>query len=225
LSVSEEGEGHVFASPSTGFMSLICFVNGSLAREKVREQVGLSWEEYEESVANTKPGNGGKIMLPYFDEEITPMSQHAQVYRFGLEESDGAANCRAVLEAQFMSMRLHSSWMPKPKSISVTGGASQNKTILQIIANVFGAEVKRLKTTGGAGLGAALRAYQADTQLAWQHIFENFIEYDEEIITPDALANSLYEDLLKVYAQCELFSIADGKDPEADRREFINRWK
>lgn len=225
LSVSAEGEGHVFASPSEGYMSLICFVNGSLAREKVREQYNLSWEKFEEAVASIKPGNKGKILLPYFDEEITPASKHAQVYRYGLHEKECAENCRAVLEAQFLSMRLHSSWMPKPESISVTGGASNNETILQIIANVFGAKVRKLKTTGGAGLGAALRAYQGFNQLEWSHVFSNFIEYDEKTITPDPLAHSLYEDLIKVYAKCEAFSIASGTDPESSRLAFISRWK
>ncbi len=225
LIVSEEGEGHVFASPSTGYMSLICFVNGSLAREKVREHYQLSWEDYEKALAQTKCGNNGKIMLPYFDEEITPASKHAQVYRFGLNESEAEANCRAVLEAQFLSMRLHSSWMSKPDSISITGGASQNSSILQIIANIFGAKVKKLKTTGGAGLGAALRAYQAHQGCEWSDVFNDFIEYDEKTYTPDPLAHSLYEDLLKVYSACEEYSIASGSDPESERLGFINRWK
>jgi len=225
LSVSEKGEGHVFASPSTGYMSLICFVNGSLAREKVREHHNLSWDEFEKALAKTKNGNSGKIMLPYFDEEITPASKHAQVYRFGLDESECEANCRAVLEAQFLSMRLHSAWMPKPESISVTGGASQNSSILQIIANIFGAKVKKLKTTGGAGLGAALRAYQAHRNCDWKDVFNDFIKYDEKVFDPDPIAHSLYEDLLKVYTACEQYSIASGSNPESERLGFINRWK
>ena len=35
------GFGHVFGNPLGGFMSLICFLNGSLARERVKEDYGL----------------------------------------------------------------------------------------------------------------------------------------------------------------------------------------
>ena len=35
----EKGEGHVFGSPAGGYMTLICFKNGSLAREKIREHL------------------------------------------------------------------------------------------------------------------------------------------------------------------------------------------
>merc|ERR1719183_2546274 len=37
------GCGHVFGNPTGGHMTLQCFTNGSLARDKVRTQVGLDW--------------------------------------------------------------------------------------------------------------------------------------------------------------------------------------
>jgi xylulokinase len=37
------GFGHVFGNPAGGFMSLICFRNGSLAREALRDRLGLDW--------------------------------------------------------------------------------------------------------------------------------------------------------------------------------------
>ena len=42
-----EGFGHVFGNPLGGFMSLICFEEGSLACEKLKDQLGLSWEEFD----------------------------------------------------------------------------------------------------------------------------------------------------------------------------------
>jgi sugar (pentulose or hexulose) kinase len=48
----ENGEGHVFGSPAGGYMTLICFKNGSLAREKIRELYGIpDWKEFGELVA------------------------------------------------------------------------------------------------------------------------------------------------------------------------------
>ena len=56
-------------------------------------------------------------------------------------------------------MKLHSDWMGvEPTEIYLTGGASQNDGIAQIVADVFGVPVARLAVAGSAGLGAALQA-------------------------------------------------------------------
>ncbi len=44
------GFGHVFGNPGGGFMSLICFVNGSLAREAVANKFGLDWPAFDRSL-------------------------------------------------------------------------------------------------------------------------------------------------------------------------------
>ena len=45
--VDGQGCGHVFGNPAGGFMCLICFKNGSLAREQVKEAHGLSWPQFD----------------------------------------------------------------------------------------------------------------------------------------------------------------------------------
>jgi xylulokinase len=60
------------------------------------------------------------------------------------------------------SMRVHAEWMgEKPVRIQATGGASDNREILQIMADVFGVPVLRQETSNSAGLGAAIRAQHA----------------------------------------------------------------
>jgi hypothetical protein len=108
----ENGEGHVFGSPAGGYMTLICFKNGSLAREKIRELYGIKdWKKFGELARATKPGNDGGILLPWFEAEIVPRVNRPGIHRFDLDEKNAAANCRAIFEAQMMSMRLHSQWM------------------------------------------------------------------------------------------------------------------
>ena len=108
------------------------------------------------------PGNDGKIMLPYFEPEIVPNVLTPGVHRFDLSKQDAAGNCRAVVEAQMMSMRLHSEWMGvRPSAIYVTGGASVNPEILQIMADVQNCPVHQFEVTNSAALGAALRAAHA----------------------------------------------------------------
>ena len=154
------GEGHVFGSRTGGYMSLICFKNGSLAREKVREHYRISdWEKFGKLVASTRPGNGGGIVLPWFEAEIVPRVNQPGIHRFDLDEKNAAANCRAIFEAQAMSMRLHSRWMKvSPKRIFATGGASNNRTLLQVLANVMNCQVLRIEVSKSAALGAALQA-------------------------------------------------------------------
>ena len=54
-------------------MALCCFANGSLAREEVAKQVGLGWDDFARGILDeTRPGNGGNLLLPYFVPEITP---------------------------------------------------------------------------------------------------------------------------------------------------------
>ena len=104
-------------------MTLICFKNGSLAREAVRKSHGLDWDGFSHALQSTPPGNHGKIMLPYFEPEIVPKCpQSRRTPLLTLDEQDAAGNCRAVVEAQMMSMRLHSEWMGvRPSAIYVTG--------------------------------------------------------------------------------------------------------
>ena len=80
--------------------------------------------------------------------------------RFDLDEPDGPGNVRALVEAQMMSMAIHSRWMGvEVKTIHATGGASANRAILQVMADVFGADVYQFDVGNSACLGAALRAF------------------------------------------------------------------
>jgi xylulokinase len=56
-------------------------------------------------------------------------------------------------------MRTHSDWLGvSPSRIFITGGASENDGIAQVIANVFGVPVDRLDVPGSATIGAGMRA-------------------------------------------------------------------
>ena len=53
-------------------------------------------------------------------------------------------------------------WASTIDTIHATGGAAVNRQILQVMADVFGAEVYRFRGANSAALGAALRAWHAD---------------------------------------------------------------
>jgi xylulokinase len=64
--------GHIFGAADGGYMFLLCFKNGSLAREQLKQDHGLSWEQFSSILMESRPGNRGRVMLPYFAPEITP---------------------------------------------------------------------------------------------------------------------------------------------------------
>lgn len=195
------GYGHAFGNPGGGFMSLICFKNGSLAREEVCRRFDMSWEQFSAAILEaTQPGNDGNMMLPYFVPEITPVVLKAQVELFGSEEfrewRQPAAAARAIVEAQALSMRTHSEWIgEETERILVTGGGSQNQGILQVLADVFDAPLQRLAgVANSAALGAALRAANAVEDLEWQELFADFSAPDPAVAaTPRPEAKAVYD--------------------------------
>lgn len=207
----ENGEGHVFGSPAGGYMTLICFKNGSLAREKIREQYKIAdWKKFGALVESTPVGNKDGVMLPWFDAEIVPRVNKPGVRRFDLDENDAAANCRAIFEAQALSMRLHSQWMEvAPDQIFATGGASNNPQLLQIIANVMDCSVVRIEVSKSAALGAALQAAHGHLvatgkAAAWDKLVAGFTKpVPGSEIKPDKKAVKIYDELLEKYADCE----------------------
>jgi len=174
------GYGHVFGNPAGGFMCLISFANGSLAREEVARRVGLSWPAFEAGILQqTKPGNDDNSMLPYFFPEMTPRLLEARVELEGSEAfrafRDPPANARAIVEAQALSMQRHSDWIGEhPKSVRVTGGASKNRGILQVLADVFDARIETLSVSNSAALGGALRAAHVGSGLPWAELYARF---------------------------------------------------
>ena len=200
-----KGYGHVFGNPADGFMSLICFSNGSLAREEIKNYCNVSWEYFGTLPENkTIPGNDGALMLPYFSMESTPLVLNPQVkYNFCIEKADSETKIRCILESQALSMRLHSTWMGETFTrIRVTGGASNCDAFLQILADVFQAQIEKIAITDSAGLGAALRAANAVTQVSFHKLFEQFTA-SKEIILPNLDKSIIYDKALKKYAELE----------------------
>jgi xylulokinase len=202
------GYGSVFGNPAGGFMSLACFSNGSLAREEVAKRFGLSWDDFASAIVDkTKPGNGGKMLLPYFVPEITPRVLKAAPRWYGDEAfvagKDPAGAARAVVEAQALSMRLHSDWIGEAMTtVLVTGGASKNRGLLRVLADVFQATIMPLSVSNSSALGGALRAAQAVGGAAWSDLFAQFCPPDRDLaVQPDPATQAVYKDLTATFAR------------------------
>jgi len=205
--VDPNGYGHVFGNPAGGYMSLICFKNGSLAREEIAKRYGLTMPQFDKTIAATPVGNNGNMMLPYFVPEITPLVLAAKPVCIGSEAfvsgDDAAASVRAVVEAQALRMRLHSQWINEDtRTLRVTGGASVSNEICQTLADVFNARVERMQVANSAALGAALRAAHGVGAADWHSLTQSFCKPQAgKDLAPLAANVQLYEQMLPRFAQ------------------------
>ena len=152
-----DGYGHVFGNPMGGFMSLSCFKNGSLARERVKKELGVDWTFFDETAFAQRPADGvTRRAFPYFEAEITP--KHAATgieANFDWASADAATKIRAIVEGQIANMRERTRWIGDFDEIRVTGGAARSKGIRETIASVFGAKVSAVDVTDSAAVGGA----------------------------------------------------------------------
>uniref|UniRef100_A0A8D0VXC8 Xylulose kinase n=1 Tax=Sus scrofa TaxID=9823 RepID=A0A8D0VXC8_PIG len=218
-------EGHIFCNPvdPQHYMALLCFKNGSLMREKIRdESASCSWSEFSKALRSTELGNGGNLGF-YFDVmEITPeiIGRH----RFNAENHEVSAfpwdvEIRALIEGQFMAKKIHAEGlgyrvMPKTK-ILATGGASHNKDILQVLADVFGAPVYVIDTANSACVGSAYRAFHglaAGTNMPFSEVVK-LAPNPRLAATPTPGAFQVYEALLQRYAVLEQRVLTQTRRP------------
>uniref|UniRef100_A0A0C9REN4 Xylulose kinase n=1 Tax=Fopius arisanus TaxID=64838 RepID=A0A0C9REN4_9HYME len=165
-------EGHIFCNPidNEAFMGLLCFKNGSLTRERIRDSAaGGSWQLFNELLDSTPRGNFGNMAI-YLDarEIIPPLIGD---YRFNKADekisrySSKEVEVRALVEGQFIARRVCAEDFgfdigPNCRIIA-TGGASANKAVLQVLSDVFNSPVYTSEMANSAVLGGAYQAKHA----------------------------------------------------------------
>ena len=166
-----DGYGHVFGNPMGGFMSLSCFKNGSLARDRVRRELGVDWKFFDETAWKNEVrvrgaierseiseglGEQRNLAYPYFESEITPKHDATGIEaNFDWNSAAADVKIRAIVEGQVVNMYERARWIGAFDTIKVTGGASRSKGIRETIARVFGAKVSVLDVTDSAAVGGA----------------------------------------------------------------------
>ncbi|CAH0553307.1 unnamed protein product [Brassicogethes aeneus] len=161
-------DGHILCNPVNpeAYMALLCFKNGSRTRERIRDKCAEgSWDIFNQLLDSTPRGNFGNMALYYDVQEILPFLQGDHRYN-----KSGPVNkftsleveVRALVEGQFIAKRAYAEdfgfKVGKNTKILATGGASNNKSILQVLADVFNAPVYVQEASDSAMLGAAYQA-------------------------------------------------------------------
>ena len=131
-----------------------------------------------------------------------------------------------MVEAQLLSLAIHSQWMGGAvRTIHATGGASQNRAILQVMADVFAADVVPLASRNTAALGAALRAWHGaerarGRERPWKDIVPDAATPTGPVVRPDPRAVAIYRRMRAAYAACEAHALGHGADPTPLLSEF-----
>jgi len=211
--------GHVWPNPvdENAYMALLCYKNGSLTRERVRDACADgSWDIFNELLDSTTRGNFGNIGL-YFDHpEIVPDGLQGD-YRFNRSDepairfAGNETEVRALIEGQIMAKRLHAErlgfHLTPDTRILVTGGASVNKGILQVVSDVFNAAVYTQPAANSAAMGGAYRALHlakgGDNVIPFSQLVAPVAAAAEQVATPSKDAHATYGPLLVRFKHLE----------------------
>ncbi|CAG8502127.1 13233_t:CDS:2 [Ambispora leptoticha] len=203
-------ESHTLCHPidPNTYISMLCYKNGSLTREYIRDvYANKSWNKFNEILLSYPHPHENKIGFYFRIQEITPFAHgiHRFVNQELVEEFDDPKyNARAILESQFMSMRIRTEKLMSDKEwkrIIAIGGASENTEILKVLTDVFGVDVWRYSGKNSAGYGAALKALMttfrnANSSSSMSDLFM--------IADPSSENTLIYERMLNIYQQLEL---------------------
>ena len=91
----------------------------------------------------------------------------------------------------------------------MTGGAANDRALLQILADVMNCQVLRIEVSKSAALGAALQAAHGwltatNKNPKWEKIVAGFTKpVPGSDIQPDKKAAKIYDKMLERYAACE----------------------
>ena len=226
--VDPDGEIAAFCDATGNYLPLLCISNLANGYEATLNHYNITHNDFEEIIMKTKPGNKGRLLLPWYIGERTPDLPDAAPIYFGFELHDFTQEilCRAVLEGHVLNLYEGFKKLPvSPKEIRLTGGISRSKVWRETIANIFDCEV--IPVSGeGAAMGAALHAaWTFNKDKTIEEIADDFILLEEnERVKPNAEIKEIYNLLKEEYIALSMrIRGVQGKDPFKLRKQILSR--
>eukprot|EP00667_Euglena_gracilis_P005551 EG_transcript_5583 len=235
--------GHLLCHPilPAGYMAMLCYSNGSITREAVRDEaVGPDWDRFALALQATPVGNDGHMGIYFLTQEIIPQYRQKGTYRFDPTDNlvdqfpacpvpGGNYDVRALVEGQCLAKRLHAARLgyrvTGESRLVACGGGSASVAMLQVLADVFGVPVYRDPAAGvnGAAYGAALRAMHAlalaaagGKEDASEAVYAALVDRAppfELVCEPNAAHHAVYCRLLRRYAHLQSLVPAQPPTP------------
>ncbi len=186
--IDPTGELAAFCDSTGNYLSLLCVSNLANGYNQFLTQHSLSHDRFSRLIKQTRAGNSGRILIPWFSGERTPdVPEASPVYfGFGLEDFTPDILGRAVLEGHILNLYEGFQRMPvKPIEIRLTGGLARSEVWRQAIADIFEAEVVPVEGEGAA-LGAAIHAawvwfMESDRKVSLEHLVSQFVCPEEAL--------------------------------------------
>ncbi|PNS15275.1 hypothetical protein CAC42_8276 [Sphaceloma murrayae] len=184
---------HFMNHPTTAglYMFMLCYKNGGLAREQIRDNLdsSKSWDKFNTAALSTPPlaspnsSDPAHLGLFFPRPEIVP-NVHAGQWRYTYDPTTQAlkhissdpveTDARTIVESQMLSLRLRSqalvqpqktpdgtSLPAQPRRVYLVGGASSNPAIARIAGDVLGGAEGVFKLDIGGNACALGAAYKA----------------------------------------------------------------
>ena len=185
---SVSGEYNVFGYTPGNAMALTVFTNGAKLHEFFLDKYipkGTSgggtderWEAYVSTAGQRLLREDERLMLPYLMDESVPL-RPAGVVRDGFNYRDATVNIRSLHVSQALSLRLHSGHLSRTEALCVVGGASQNRFLRQMIADVFDADTYSIRHAGfSAALGCAISGARELLGITYDEAARSFVPLD-----------------------------------------------
>ena len=151
-SADPQTQGHIFINPldSEKYMGLLCYKNGSLTREAVKNKYSLSWDEFSAILDKGRSRSPNLLQINFPLAEITPTNKIGKwIYEIA-ENSESVKveqeltieeDIVSFIEGQFLAKRFHVEKFgfqtSRMSRLIVTGGASKNRALVQTISDIF----------------------------------------------------------------------------------------
>lgn len=190
------------SSVITGGMSTV----GSLFKWFTETFPGRTLEQWEHLAAESSPGAGGIVILPYFAGERTPLnSPDAKGVIFGLSlQSKPGDIFRALQESIGYGIKHNIEEMrrqgARAKRIVAIGGAASSRPLMQIISDITGLKQQLPDKTLGACYGDAFLAAVGSGCFTDSTEAGKWVGIADEIV-PDESLFDFYEEGYKKYRE------------------------
>lgn len=207
--VDKGGKLHLFnhAIPDNWYMMGV-MLSAGMSFSWLKENLfanKLDYNHLNKKAAEVGAGSEGLLFLPYLYGERTPHADaNARGVFFGISGKHQQAHfIRSVMEGVSFGLR-DSLELIKDKGVKISGvrvigGGARSECWQEILANVFGQEIRLLNVEEGPAFGAAIIAGIGTG------IYNSFSEIDGEIvkvtrtITPDEKEVEYYNGLYQIY--------------------------
>jgi xylulokinase len=187
---SANGEYNVFGYTKGTAMALSCITNGGklhedflrtyITKSKDKPIGQADWEAYRKAAGATTLSENEKIMLPYMFEESVPRCK-AGIIREDFNETDAAANVRALYVSQALSLKVHATHLSDIKSFCIVAGGSKDPFFRQLITDLFNAESFIIEYSDyAAPLGCAISGAKHALGLTYDQAADAFVVKDQK---------------------------------------------